>query len=199
MYNSPMENTINVADFCIENAEKIYGFGKRLAIWLQGCSLRCKGCINAHIWEFGKGKDMTLSQFENLLTPDLEGITLLGGEPLDQSENLLPFVLKAKEMGKTVVLFTGYRKRELSGPALKIWNISDVTVSGRYKEDKHSDFLALRGSTNQRLTFKGAYKNKKISDGKNTEMLVDILDNGEIRAGGFLQEEMDDLLKQLRK
>ena len=130
-----MENTINVADFCIENAEKIYGFGKRLAIWLQGCSLRCKGCINAHIWEFGKGKDMTLSQFENLLTPDLEGITLLGGEPLDQSENLLPFVLKAKEMGKTVVLFTGYRKRELSGPALKIWNISDVTVSGRYRED----------------------------------------------------------------
>ena len=193
-----MEEKINVADFCIENAEKIYGFGTRLAIWLQGCSLRCKGCINSHIWEFGRGKDMTLSQFEKLLSPGIEGITLLGGEPLDQSDALLPFVKKAKTIGKTVVLFTGYRKKELKGSALKIWKLADITVSGRYEANKHSDFLALRGSKNQRLVFKGVYKHRKIPEGNDTEMLVDILDNGEIRVGGFLQEEMDKLLKHLK-
>ncbi len=31
------------------------GFGNRLVIWTQGCSIRCVGCANKETWEFGIG------------------------------------------------------------------------------------------------------------------------------------------------
>ncbi|MBI1914404.1 MAG: 4Fe-4S cluster-binding domain-containing protein [Planctomycetes bacterium] len=63
------------------------GPGRRFALWFQGCPLRCPGCCNPEMLPFEGGEAMTLGEVGDLLRATaeehvLEGITLLGGEPL---------------------------------------------------------------------------------------------------------------------
>ena len=70
---------------------------------------------------------------------DIEGITLHGGEPLDQAEGLLEIAKSLKTKSKIVILFTGYTYKELSLKSQRaLWRISDIVVSGRYDESKSS-------------------------------------------------------------
>ena len=39
----------------INNNSSIYGFGNSFAIWMQGCSLKCKGCWNKSMHDFEGG------------------------------------------------------------------------------------------------------------------------------------------------
>ena len=71
---------INIHRYEVVENEHLYGPGKRLLLFTQGCSLRCKGCTNQHLWEFGKGIDVTIEEILNQCN-DLDGITLHGGEP----------------------------------------------------------------------------------------------------------------------
>ena len=66
------------------------GPGKRIGIWFQGCSIRCKGCISADTWGTEKGRvsiDEVIKVISNWLDT-AEGITLSGGEPFEQPEAL---------------------------------------------------------------------------------------------------------------
>ena len=62
------------------------GPGLRTAIWLQGCSIGCPGCINPHLWSFHGGDEVNVEHLaDEILALDVDGITLLGGEPFDQA------------------------------------------------------------------------------------------------------------------
>jgi len=199
--NAEKQRFLNVFQYIIDTSPKHYGYGTRLVIWTQGCSLHCKGCVNSQLWNFGIGQDLTFDEFLQLISPkNIEGVTMLGGEPLDQADVLLPYMEMTKKIGKTILLFTGYRKRELKGNAKKIWELADITVSGRYEAKHHSDFLAFRGSTNQRVTYKNAYKNAPhIPDDHISTQLVDIDENGEILLHGFLTPEIDSFIKNIKQ
>ena len=95
---------LNIKTFSYENDEHLFGPGKRLLIFCQGCTLRCPGCINQHLWEFGTGQDITPEEVLKLCN-EVEGVTLHGGEPLDQSKPLLDIVKILKSNNKTVILF----------------------------------------------------------------------------------------------
>ena len=82
---------INIHRYEVVENEHLYGPGKRLLLFTQGCSLRCKGCTNQHLWEFGKGVDVTIEEILNQCT-DLDGLTLHGGEPLDQAGILIVLI-----------------------------------------------------------------------------------------------------------
>src|SRR5690348_18476003 len=62
------------------------GPGRRFALWFQGCPLRCPGCCNPEMLPFDGGRDVPLAevvrQVEAAATDGVEGVTLLGGEPL---------------------------------------------------------------------------------------------------------------------
>src|SRR6185436_4587346 len=60
------------------------GPGRRFALWFQGCPLRCPGCCNPEFIPFQGGEAMPLADVVRSLEAarDVEGITLLGGEPL---------------------------------------------------------------------------------------------------------------------
>ena len=129
---------INYKTYSYEENEHLYGPGKRLLLFTQGCSLRCKGCVNQHLWQFGVGAHITVEEVLELCQ-DVEGITLHGGEPLDQSEGILEVVKALKNAGKTVILFTGYQYKELSKLSQKrAWGLSDLVISGRYVESKRN-------------------------------------------------------------
>lgn len=81
----------------------------------------------------------------------LEGLTIHGGEPLDQANELIKVVELLKENSFTVILFTGYIKKELNNVQLKVWNKSDLVVTSRFEKKKRNVNLQFRGSTNQRV------------------------------------------------
>ena len=66
---------------------RIYGPGQRTVIWTQGCSIRCTGCWNDKLWDFNGGDIMSAEQLVHSTIENNDvGLTILGGEPLDQAE-----------------------------------------------------------------------------------------------------------------
>lgn len=188
---------INYYDYCIIESEHLYGPGKRLLLFTQGCSIHCKGCINSHLWKFGCGKDISAAEILHICQNNkVDGITLHGGEPLDQAMGIFEIVKLLKDNDYTVILFTGYMKKEISGYQVKIWNLVDIVVSGRFVESKKNLFMQFRGSTNQRVyTHKGKYKGYKTENGKTVAILT--LDNkGNINIKGFFSEDIQSLIEE---
>ena len=182
---------INYHDYCIIENEHLYGPGKRLLLFAQGCSIRCEGCINSHIWEFGCGKNITAEEILGICKENkVDGITLHGGEPLDQANEILQAVQLLKKNGFSVILFTGYTKKELKGAQIKVWNLADIVVSGRFVESKKNLYMQFCGSTNQRIyTHKGKYKNYKVVDGQTVAILT-LDDSGILNVKGFFSDDI---------
>lgn len=190
---------INYKTYSYEENEHLYGPGKRLLLFTQGCSLHCKGCVNKHLWQFGTGTNITVEEVL-ALCQDVEGITLHGGEPLDQSEGILEVVKALKNAGKTVILFTGYQYKELSKLSQKrAWGLSDLVISGRYVESKRNIYLQFRGSTNQRVyRHRGKYKDYRVKDGKSVAV-IRLNENGKMQSRGFRNQELEELLQEITK
>ena len=189
---------INIHRYEVVENEHLYGPGKRLLLFTQGCSLRCKGCTNQHLWEFGKGIDVTIEEILNQCT-DLDGITLHGGEPLDQANVLVELIRKLKQQGKTIILFTGYIFKELNKVQKQAWLSSDMVISGRYEEQNRNIYLQFRGSTNQKVfTHKGKYKDYKIKDGQ-TVAILSFNEQGEMQSRGFRTDELEQQLNEVSK
>ncbi len=85
------------------------------------------------------------------------GLTLSGGEPFAQAEALYPLANAARQMGYSVVAYTGYTLEELQAKADDTPSIErllmaiDLLIDGKYVEAERSLTLAYRGSANQRL------------------------------------------------
>ena len=188
---------INIEKMMLVENEHLYGPGKRLLIFLKGCSIHCEGCVNSHLWSFDGRTPLSSDEIlKILLENNLDGVTLHGGEPLDQADELLEIVENIKTKKKTVILFTGYTKKELSGNRLKIWQLADIVVAGRFQLKKRNVYLQFRGSTNQRVyTHKGKYKNYKVKDGHTAAMFT-IHENGDMDVNGFLTEDIIELMKK---
>ena len=188
---------VNYHNCTIIKNEHLYGPGKRLLIFLQGCSLHCEGCVNKHLWDFGRGKDIEADKILSICRDNnVEGVTLHGGEPLDQADGLYAVVKLLKKNGFTIILFTGYSKKELRGKQLSVWKMSDLIISGRFMREKKNLFMQFRGSTNQRIiTHKGPYKGYRTTNGE-TVSIFTLDDNGNLNIKGFYSEEIEEL-KQL--
>ncbi len=178
----------------VEN-EHLYGPGKRVLIFLKGCSIHCNGCVNKHLWPF-EGGDL-ISAKDVLAYCKKEkavGITIHGGEPLDQARDLKELANLLKENNLTIILFTGYLKRELNKDQLYVWQSSDMVVAGRFVLEKRNVNLQFRGSTNQRVfRHKGPYKNYRLNDGYTTAV-ISIDENGKMDVNGFLTDDIKRLV-----
>lgn len=130
------------------------GPGQRMVIWLQGCTLGCPVCFNpaTHAHE-----PRWLVSAEELLErilvaePNIEGLTVSGGEPLQQLEALLQLLASVRvRTNLSIILFSGYSMTEIKQMALgpDILAQVDVLIAGRYV---HTRRLArgLLGSANQ--------------------------------------------------
>jgi len=136
------------------------GPGARFAVWLQGCSIRCPGCCNPHMFDpaGGEGVDPgALLERLDQARGRVEGVTLLGGEPFEQAAPLLPFVRGARERGLSVVAFTGYPIEELGRDAppraRDLLSLVDLLVDGPFVASLPEEARRWAGSTNQRFHF----------------------------------------------
>ena len=110
---------------------EIYGPGIRSVFWTQGCTLACKGCWNTQYWPNRGGEEISvstiLSQLEEL--KDIEGITLLGGEPLQQPQACLELIQGCKEIGLSVFIYTGYEPSEFDEVMQSCFDLCDIAVT----------------------------------------------------------------------
>ena len=129
------------------------GIGIRDVIFLQGCCHQCKGCHNPETWDMKGGTKLNIFQVGERLKDSTNDITISGGEPLLQFNEVLRFMcLTADYSSKRFWLYTGFTFEEI--PREKLLLLSkfvDVLVDGRYEEDKRDLNLLFRGSSNQRL------------------------------------------------
>jgi anaerobic ribonucleoside-triphosphate reductase activating protein len=86
------------------------GPGNRACLWVQGCPIRCPGCFNPSTWSKSGGYDVTVEELEARIldASNIEGVTFLGGEPFEQAEALSDLGYRVRQVGLSVMTFTGY-------------------------------------------------------------------------------------------
>ena len=112
------------------------GPGRRFAVWLQGCSIRCAGCCNPEMFDARRGDETSPAELAARIPAGVEGITLLGGEPFEQPAGAAEFARLAKARGLTVMVFSGYTLAELRArpDAGELHALVDLLVDGRYDQ-----------------------------------------------------------------
>ncbi|MGM9625527.1 MAG: anaerobic ribonucleoside-triphosphate reductase activating protein [Eubacteriales bacterium] len=156
----------------IKNCDIANGEGVRVSLFVSGCTHHCKGCFNPQTWNFEYGKpytDAVENQLLELLSPEyIDGITLLGGEPMEPcNQRVLVKLLQRirhELPQKTVWCFTGYTLEELlwTDTAEKqsravcevteqFLSMIDVLIDGEFILEKKNISLRFRGSENQRI------------------------------------------------
>ncbi len=143
------------------------GPGVRVSLFVSGCTHRCPNCFNPETWDFQYGKPFTQKTedklFDALYPSYIKGLTLLGGEPLERSnqQGLLPFVRRVKRElpGKDIWCYTGYTfETDVLDRMCREWaetkellSYFDVLVDGEFLQEQKKLGLRFRGSANQRL------------------------------------------------
>jgi anaerobic ribonucleoside-triphosphate reductase activating protein len=114
------------------------GPGRRWALWVQGCSLRCAGCCNPEMFDERRGDAMEIdalaARIAEAQAHGVEGVTFLGGEPFEQPVDLAALARRAKALAMTVMVFSGYTLDELRAraDATELLALTDLLVDGRY-------------------------------------------------------------------
>jgi anaerobic ribonucleoside-triphosphate reductase activating protein len=132
------------------------GPGVRFVIWSQGCALACPGCFNpeTHPSEPPHGEPRTAEALASMVLAQrhsIEGVTLTGGEPLEQPAAVAAFCERIKagsDLG--IVVLTGFTRREIAadpGREHAVRN-ADMVIAGRYNAGRHLG-RGLRGSANK--------------------------------------------------
>jgi anaerobic ribonucleoside-triphosphate reductase activating protein len=137
----------------IEPRSRANGPGARFVVWFQGCTLGCPGCFNPTTHGDGGRVVEVRDVIEQLRAMrDIEGLSLSGGEPLQQPEAALALLDAARALGLSTLAFSGYTVEEIRAQPLgdAVLAQLDVVIDGRYVAgERHA--TGLRGSANQRI------------------------------------------------
>ena len=131
------------------------GPGLRTALWVQGCTLGCPGCCNpaTHARTGGFVRAVGELAAEVGANPDIEGVTISGGEPFEQTPALLALLERLRATtGLSALIFSGYTRAEIATQPLgaRALALTDVLIDGRY-DRAHPASHGLRASANQRV------------------------------------------------
>ena len=151
----------------IKDCDIANGPGVRVTLFVSGCTNHCEHCFQPQTWDFKFGEpftEETENQLLRMLQPAyVRGLTLLGGEPMEPSNQhaLLPFVQKVRAAfpQKDIWCYTGFTWEQLhtEGHHARtevtdaLLSLLDVLVDGRFVEALKDPSLWFRGSSNQRL------------------------------------------------
>lgn len=137
----------------VEPRSRANGPGARFVVWMQGCTLGCPGCFNPTTHDAAGGRAVPVAELAaQLAASGAEGLSLSGGEPLQQPAAAAALLDAARALGMSTLAFSGYTIEEIralpGGP--EVLARLDVLVDGRYVSTER---LAegLRGSANQHI------------------------------------------------
>ena len=141
------------------------GTGVRCVLWCSGCTHKCQGCFSKESWKFCNGLPFNQEMQDKIITdlkPDyISGLTLSGGDSLHprNAADLIPFVKRIKEElpYKNIWCYTGYVLEDLFDNKIQkeLLSYVDVLVDGPFVQELADSSLEFRGSSNQRILYKG--------------------------------------------
>jgi anaerobic ribonucleoside-triphosphate reductase activating protein len=138
----------------------VLGPGMRFVVWVQGCPLRCRGCIAEELLAFEGGNSLKIDELAERIVADsqLEGVTFSGGEPFAQARAVAAVIraARAERPGLSTMSYSGYPLAWLRTHGTRaqrdLLGLLDIVIDGPYIERLHRP-LRWRGSTNQRINF----------------------------------------------
>lgn len=182
-----MKIAINKAHFPVT----VLGPGRRIGIWLQGCSIGCKGCVSQDTWALDPGRLMNLPDLlawcRRVSGGQFDGVTISGGEPFDQPQALaalldrLDLWRRRDRLDFDILCYSGYplaRLERLHGPILARL---DALIPEPFLEQRPLTYL-WRGSGNQPLVLLSPRGRERYAgfldaapggDNKRMQMMVD--------------------------
>lgn len=144
----------------IRSMDVANGEGIGVSLFVQGCNFHCKGCFNKDTWDFNCGfewtKDVENKFIELCKKSHINHISILGGEPLQQDNDLLLLLKRVKvEVNKPIFLWTGYKFENIPDDKKELLQYVDEITDGQFVEELKDYRLEFKGSSNQRLLKKG--------------------------------------------
>lgn len=141
------------------------GEGVRTTLFVSGCTHHCRECFQPETWDFAYGEPFTDDVAYRIITsldhPWINGLTILGGEPMEPENQrvLLPFLRKVRAAlpNKTVWVYTGDTLENLlrgdrnTDDTEPLISLIDVLVDGPFVADQKDITLRFCGSGNQRV------------------------------------------------
>jgi len=188
------------------------GPGIRYVIWVQGCSLKCKGCFNPHFWSQHGGSSRDIDSLlhdviaARIKFPEIEGVTFLGGEPFEQPEALAELSQKLQKLDFSIMVFSGYTLAELKDEKssqyvsrLNFLSSIDLLVDGRYQQDNVDIDRPWVGSKNQEFHFlTERYSKETLFNSVKDGLEITVLNSGEVQINGWATDsQLENLLEKL--
>ena len=160
----------------ITKCDQNNGDGLRVVLWVSGCSHHCEKCQNHQTWNPNSGilfdENARQEIFAELSNEYISGITLSGGDPLNENniDEILKLVSDIRTLfpNKTIWIYSGYYWEEIFEPSFteqsdkwikkylkqcevrkKIISMCDVFIDGRYNDSQRDVTLKWKGSRNQ--------------------------------------------------
>lgn len=138
------------------------GPGDRVCLWTQGCKKRCKGCISPELQPYN-GNEIDEDVLAKILIQvahknNCTGITISGGDPLEQSQALLKLLTLLRNEFDDILVYTGFELQDIQDglvgiEAKKCLEYLDVLIDGKYIDELNYKDCVLRGSNNQNIHF----------------------------------------------
>lgn len=155
----------------------VLGAGRRVCVWVQGCALACPGCASVDTWDAAQGTHYEPAALAERLAElvsqeNLDGLTVTGGEPLDQPAQLAELIaeLKARLSSSPqaarfdVLLFSGYARGAAKRRAGALWELLDAAVCGPYRQHLPSDAPLVASSNQEMVLLTGVAESKYASN-----------------------------------
>lgn len=145
------KTTFRVLD--IVRGTTVDGPGFRTAIYFAGCRHQCPGCHNPQSWDFNGGSEMTLDEIMQVIEEEDFDVTLTGGDPMYNAENMAILAKAIKVSGHSVWLYTGFTIEQIleSDELSKPLPYLEAIVEGPFIQSLRDIDLHFRGSSNQRI------------------------------------------------
>lgn len=152
------------------------GYGRRIGIWFQGCSIGCKGCCSRDTWPTVGGHKQEVSEvlawIERLTLDTVDGFTISGGEPFDQPRALLELLKSIRSIPnrrdrqpRDLLIYSGFSWERLRREHEEITMLADALITEPFVEGRPAK--ELFGSDNQRLRSITGLGRARYGDGGN--------------------------------
>jgi anaerobic ribonucleoside-triphosphate reductase activating protein len=164
----------------------VLGYGRRIGIWTQGCSIGCKGCVSQDTWVRDANRDIPVTDLlawcREMANRGLDGLTISGGEPFEQADALAYFLAEFRSFAEClprpvdVLCYSGLPYERIRREHATLLTQIDALVPEPYVHKLPGK--PLRGSSNQPvvpLTPLGLerYGDPDVYGGKRFQVAVD--------------------------
>jgi anaerobic ribonucleoside-triphosphate reductase activating protein len=138
----------------------VLGPGRRIGLWVQGCTIHCRGCVSQDTWPRDPKKALPIAELvawcKRVTAGDFDGVTLSGGEPFEQPQALVALLgalhrwRDEAQLDFDLLCYSGYPLKTLERKHAKALALLDAIIPEPY-----ADALPIghvwRGSRNQPL------------------------------------------------